>query len=102
MWTSPNGQYQYQIDCILCSQRWRCSIQSVKTRLGADCGSDHKLLNAKFRLKLNKEGKTTRPFNYDLNQIPYDYTAEVANRLKGLYLIDRMPEELWTGDSWYC
>jgi len=55
-----------------------------KTRPGADCGSDHELLTAKFRLKLKKVGKTTRPFRYDLNQIPYDYTVEVRNRCKGL------------------
>ena len=70
-------------------------IQSVKTRPGADCGSDHELLIAKFRLKLKKVGKTTRPFRYDLNQIPYDYTVEVRNRFKGLDLIDRVPDELW-------
>ena len=81
---------------ILCSQRWRSSIQSVKTRLGADCGSDHELLIAKFRLKLKKGQKTTRPFRYDLNQIPYDYTVEMRNRYKGLDLIDRVPDELWT------
>ena len=62
------------------------SIQSAKTRQGADCGSDHELLIAKFRLKLKKVGKTTRPFRYDLNQIPYDYTVEVINRFKGLDL----------------
>ena len=67
-----------------------------KTRPGADCGSDHELLIIKFRLKLKKVGETTRPFRYDLNQIPYDYTVEVANRFKGLDLIDRVPEELWT------
>ena len=67
-----------------------------KTRPGADCGSDHELLIAKFRLKLKKVGKTTRPFRYDLKQIPYDYTLEVTNRFKGLDLIDRVPEELWT------
>ena len=84
------------MDYILCSQRWRNSIQSAKkTRLGADCGSDHELLIAKFRLKLKKVGKTTRPFRYDLNQIPYDYTVEVKNRFKGLDLIDRVPEQLW-------
>ena len=94
-WTSPDGQHQNQIDYILCSQRWRSSIQSAKTRLGGDCGSDHELLIAKFRLKLKKVGKTTRPFRYDLNQIPYDYTVEVRNRFKGLDLIDRVPEELW-------
>ena len=69
---------------------------SKKTRPGADCGSDHELLIAKFRLKLKKVGKTTRPFRYDLNQIPYDYTVEVTNRFKGLDLIERVPEELWT------
>ena len=84
------------MDYILCSQRWRSSIQSGTTRLGADCGSDHELLIAKFRLKLKKVGKTTRPFRYDLNQIPYDYSVEVTNRFKGLALIDRVPEELWT------
>ena len=66
-----------------------------KKRPGADCGSDHELLIAKFRLKLKKEGKTTRPFRYDLNQIPYDYTVEVRKRFKGLDLIDRVPDELW-------
>ena len=78
------------------SQRWRSSIQSAKIRLGADCGSDHELLIAKFRLKLKKVVKNTRPFRYYLNQIPYDYTVEVTNRFKGLDLIDRVPEELWT------
>ena len=92
-WTSPDGQHLNQIDYILCSQIWRSSIQSAKTRPGADCGSDHELLAAKFRLKLEKVGKTTRPFRYDLNQIPYDYAEEVTNRFKGLDLIDRMPEE---------
>ena len=66
-----------------------------KKRPGADCGSDHELLIAKFRLKLKNGGKTTRPFRYDLNQIPYDYTVEVRNRFKGLDLIDRVPDELW-------
>ena len=64
--------------------------------MGADCGSCHELLVAKFRLKLKKVGKTTRPFKYDLNQIPYNYTVKVTNRFKGLDLIDRVPEELWT------
>ena len=89
-------QYQNQVDYILCSQRWRSSIQSAKTRPGADCGSDHELLIAKFRLKLKKVGKTTRPFRYDLNQSPCNYTMEVTNRLKGLDLIDRVTDELWT------
>ena len=70
------------------------TIESAKTRPGADCGSDHELLIVKFRLKLKKIGKTTRPFNYDLNQIPCDYTVEVTRRFKGLDLIDRVPEEL--------
>ena len=95
-WTSPDGQYRNQIDYILCSQRWRSTIQSAKTRLGADCGSDHEPLIGKFRLKLKKVGKTTRPFRYVLNQIPYNYTVEVTNRFKGLDLIDRAPDELWT------
>ena len=68
---------------ILCHQRWRSSIQLAKTT-GADCGSDHELLIAKFRLKLKKVGKTARQFRYDLNQIPNDYTVEVTNRLKDL------------------
>ena len=67
--------------------------KSAKTRPGADCDSDHELLTAKFKLK--KVGKTTRPFRYDLNQIPYDYTVEVRNRFKGLDLINRVPDELW-------
>ena len=66
-----------------------------KTRPGADCGSDHELLIAKFRLKLKKVGKTTRPFRFDLNLIPYDYTVEVGNRFKGLDLTDTVPDELW-------
>ena len=94
-WTSPDGQYWNQIDYIASSQRWRSSIQSAKTKLGADCGSDHELRIAKFRLKLKKVGKTARPFRYDLNQILYDYTVKVTNRFKGLDLIGRMPEELW-------
>ena len=87
-WTSTDGQHRNQIDYILCSQRWRSSIQSTKTRPGADCCSDHELLITKFRLKLKKAGKTTIPFRYDLSQIPYDYTVEVRNRFKGLDLID--------------
>ena len=92
-WTSPDGQHQNQTDYILCSQR-RSSIQSAKTRPGADCGSDHELLIYKIRLKSNKVGKTTRPFWYVLNQIHYDYTVEVRKRYK-VDLIDRVPDELW-------
>ena len=76
-------------------QRWRSSIQSAKARLGTDCDSDHELFITKFRLKFKKVGKTSRPFKYDLNQIPYDYTVDVRNRFKGLDLIDRVPDELW-------
>ena len=89
-WISPDGQHRNQIDYILCSQRWRSSMQSVKTRLEADC----ELLIAKFRFKLKKVGKTTRPFRYDLNQISYNYTVDVRNRYKGLDLVDRVPDEL--------
>ena len=87
---------QNQTDSILCSQRWRTSIQSAKTRPGTDCGSDHELLIAKFRSKLKNVGKNTRPFRYDLNQIPYNYIVEERIRFKGLDLINRLPEELWT------
>ena len=102
-WTSPDGRQQNQIDYILCSQRWRSSIQSAKTRQGTDCGSDHELLIAKFRLKLKKVEETTRPFRYELNEIPYDSTVKVRNRFKELDLIDRVLDELWmevhcTGD----
>ena len=69
-------------------------MHSAKTRPGPACGSDHELLIAKFRLKLKKVGKTTRPFRYDLNKIPYDYTVEVRNKFKGLDLRDRVPDEL--------
>ena len=82
-WSIPKSYWLH-----LCSQRWRSSILSAKTRLGADCGSDHEVLIAKFRLKLKKVGKATRPFRYVLNQIPYDYTVEVRNRFKGLALTD--------------
>ena len=80
---------------IFFAARWKSSLQSAKTRPGADCGSDHELLIAKFRLKLKKVVETTRSLRYDLNQIPYDYTVELTNRSKGLDLIDRVPEELW-------
>ena len=93
--TSLDGQYRNQIDYILCRQRWRSSTQLEKIRPGGDCGSDHQLLFAKFRLKLKKAGKTIRPFRYDLNQIPYDYTVKVINRFKELDLVGRVPEELW-------
>ena len=85
-WISPDGQYWNQNDYILSNKRWRSSIQSAKIRLGADCGSDHEPLIAKFRLKLKEVGKTIRPFRYDLNQNLYDYTVEVTNRFKGLDL----------------
>ena len=93
-WTSSDGQHQNQTDYSLCNQRWISSIRrwSAKIRPGADCGSDHELFIAKFRLKLKKVGKTARLFRYDLNQIPYYYT-EVRNRFKGLDLIDRVPDE---------
>ena len=84
-WTSPDGQHQIRL-IIFFAAEWRSSIQSAKTRPGADCGSGHELLIAKFRLKLKKVGKTTSPFRYDLNQIPYDYTVEMRNRFKGLDL----------------
>ena len=94
IWTSPGGQHQNQIDDILCSQKWRSSIQSAKTRPGADCGSDHEFLIAKFRLKWKKVGKTTSTFRDDLSQILYDYKVEVTNRFKGFDLIDILSEEL--------
>ena len=93
MWPSPDGQHQNQIDSIPCSQRWKSSTQSAK-RPEAECNTEHELLIAKFKLNLKKVGKTTRPFRYDLNQIPYDYTVEVTNRFKGLDLIKCL-EELW-------
>ena len=93
-WTSSESQFWNQIDYILCSWRWRSSIQSAKTRPGADCSSDHELLIAKFRLKLKKVGNIARPFRYDLNQIPYYYTVGVTSRFKGLNWIERVPEEL--------
>ena len=97
---STHGHHQivntkFQIDYIFCNQKWRSSLQSAKTRLGADCGSDHEFLIAKFRLKLKKVGKTTRPFRYDLNQIPYTYTMEVTNRFKGLDLIECLMNYGW-------
>ena len=94
-WTSADGQHWNQIDYILCSQRWRSSVQSAKTRPGADCGLDHKLLIVKFRLNLKKVGETTRPFRYDLNQIAYDYKVEVTNRFKWLDLIECLKNYGW-------
>ena len=94
-WVSTDGQNQNQIYYILCRQRQRSSIQSAKTRPGGDCGSDHELLIAHFRLKLKKVGKASRPFRYDLNQIAYDYTVEVTSGSKGLDLTKGVPEELW-------
>ena len=96
---STHGHHQMvntkiRLIIFLCSQRWRSSIESAKTRLGADYNSDHEFLIAKFRLKWKKLGKTTRPFRYDLNQIPHDDTVEGRNRFKGLGLIDRVPKEL--------
>ena len=94
-WTSPDGQHWNQIDYILCSHRWRSSIQSTK--------QDQELTVAQIMNSLLpnsdlnwKVGKTSRPFRYNLNQIPYDYTVEVRNRFKGLDLIDRVHDELWT------
>ena len=95
MWTSPDGQYPNQIDYILCSRRWRISIQWAETRPGADCGWDHDIFIAKFRLKWKKVGKTTRPFRYDWNQIPFDYTVEVTNRFKWLDLIECLKNYGW-------
>ena len=95
IWTSPDGQYQNQIDYILYSPKRRNTIQSEKITLGPDCGLNHELLSAKFRLKLKKVGKTTRLFGYYLNQICYDYTVEMINRFTGLDLIEGVPEEQW-------
>ena len=90
-WSIPKSD-----DYILCSQRWRRSIWSAKTKPGAEhCSSDNELLNAKFKLKLKKVGKATKPFSYDLNQIPYDYTVEVTNKLKELDLIECLKNYAW-------
>ena len=93
-WTSPDGQYQNR-SIIFFAAKDGEAIYSQKKITGADCSSDHELLIAKLRLKLKKVGKDTRPFRYDLNQIPYNYSVEVRNRYKGLDLIDREPDELW-------
>ena len=95
-WTSPDAQHRNLTDYILCIQRWRSSIQSAKTRPGADCGSDHELLKAKFKLKFKSIGKTTRQFRHDLNHIPHNYIVEVTSRFKRLDLRDIVPEGLWT------
>ena len=87
-WSSTDGQYQNQIDYILCSWRQSSSIQSAKPRPGTDCGSDHELLIARFRLKLKKVRENTRLFRYNENQVPFDYTVEVTNRLKRWDLIE--------------
>ena len=96
IWTPPDGKYWNQNDYVLCSKRWRSSIQSERTRPGTDYGSDNEGLIAKFRFKLKKVGKISRPFRSDLNQIPYDYTVKVRNSFKELDLIDRVPEDLGT------
>ena len=90
-WSIPKSDWWYSLQLNM-EKLYTVS----KTRLGADCGSDHELLTAKVRLKLNKVVKTIRPFRYDLNQIPYNYTVKVRNGFKWLYLIDRVPEKLWT------
>ena len=90
-WSTPKSDWLYSLQPKMEKLYTVC-----KNRLGANCGSDHELLIAKFRLKLKRVGKTTRPFRHDLNQIPYDYTVEVRNRFKGLDLIDRVPDELRT------
>ena len=100
-WTSPDDQYQNQIDYILCTKRWRGSTQSAKSRPGTDCGSDHELLITKFRLKLKKAGKTTRPQRHEPNQIPCDYTVEVTNRFKGLDLIEILKNYGKRFVTWY-
>ena len=89
-WSIPKSDLLYSL-----KPKMEKLIQSAKTRPGADCGSDHEHLIAKFRLKLKKVEKTTKIFRYDLNQIPYGYTVEVRNRFKGLDLIYRVPDELW-------
>ena len=93
-WTSPNGQYQNQIDYILCSQRWRSCMHSAKTRPGTDCGSALQLLIENFRLELKKVGKTTRRARCGWNPIPYEYAVEVTHRFKGWDAVNSAPEEL--------
>ena len=86
---------QIQIDYTFCSCSWRSCVQTVKTRPGADNGAGHQFLITKFRLKLKRVEKTTRPDRNGLNQDPYEYTVEVTNRFKGLYLLSGVSEELW-------
>ncbi|XP_049766252.1 craniofacial development protein 2-like [Schistocerca cancellata] len=95
-WTSPDGRHRNQIDYILCNQRWKSAVQSATTRPGADCGSYHKLLIAKFRLKLQNVAKSIPTCRYDLNSIPYDYTVEVQNRFNVLELENKSSQEMWT------
>ena len=94
-WSSTDGQYQNQIDYSLCSRRWRSSIWSAKPRPGTDCGSDHELLIAKFRLKLKKVRENTTLFRYNEKQVPFDYTVKVTNRFKGLDLIECLKNYKW-------
>ncbi|CAF1389444.1 unnamed protein product, partial [Didymodactylos carnosus] len=94
-WTTPNGQHRNQIDYILCNRRWKSSITSIKTRPGADCGTDHELLLASFRIKLKHHHKSTQTTKPDLQNIPYKYKVAVKNRFNALNLIDKEPEELW-------
>ena len=87
-----------EIRLIICfaTKHGEASYSYKKTRPSVDCGSDHELLNAKFKLKLKKVEKSNRSFRYDLNKLPYDYILEVTNRFNGLNPVDRVPEELWT------
>ena len=98
-WTSPNGQYQNQINYILCSWRWRSSIQPAKTRPGADCGSDHQFLIAKFRFKLKNTRKNTRPARYDLN--PLWICSGGDKQIQGIRSNKQCPWRT-TGSTWYC
>ena len=101
-WTSPDGQNRNQIDYILCSWRWRSSIQSAKPTPGADCGSDHELLIAKFRLKLKKVGKSTRPFRYDLNQIPYTLYSGSDKQIQGIRSDRQSAWRTMDRGLWHC
>ncbi|CAF4651495.1 unnamed protein product, partial [Rotaria magnacalcarata] len=94
-WTSPNGQHRNQIDYILCNRKWKSSITSVKTRPGVDCGIDHELLLANFKIKLKRYNKTSKATKPNLQNIPYSYNVEVKNRFAELELVNTEPEELW-------